>query len=62
MTHFDFADFSGIVLDESSILKSFTGKIRSQLIDLFKNTPYKLACTATPAPNDYMNWGTMRSF
>lgn len=44
--------FSGIVLDESSILKNFQGKTRTQLIDDFKHTPYKLACTATPSPND----------
>jgi len=46
--------FEGIVLDESSILKSFTGKVRTQIIETFRNTPYKLACTATPAPNDIM--------
>lgn len=44
--------FGGIVLDESSILKNFTGKMRTQIIEKFKNTPYKLACTATPSPND----------
>lgn len=44
--------FSGIVLDESSILKNFQGKTRTQLIDDFRHTPYKLACTATPSPND----------
>lgn len=44
--------FSGIVLDESSILKNFTGKTRQQLIDDFYDTPYKLCCTATPSPND----------
>lgn len=44
--------FSGVVLDESSILKNFTGKTRQQLIDDFYETPYKLCCTATPSPND----------
>lgn len=44
--------FGGIVLDESSILKNFAGKTRTELIDAFKNTPYKLCCTATPSPND----------
>lgn len=44
--------FCGIVLDESSILKNFTGKTRTQLIETFQSTPYKLACTATPSPND----------
>lgn len=44
--------FGGVVLDESSILKNFQGKTRTQLIEDFRNTPYKLACTATPSPND----------
>lgn len=46
--------FSGVVLDESSILKNFDGKTKQKIIDEFKNTPYKLACTATPSPNDTM--------
>ena len=50
-------DFAGIVLDESSILKSFAGKMRNQIITMFQKTPFKLACTATPAPNDYMELG-----
>ncbi|PWA08639.1 helicase [Pueribacillus theae] len=54
--------FSGIVLDESSILKSFTGKVRTMIIDSFKNTPFKLACTATPAPNDFMELGNHSEF
>ena len=48
----DISCFSGIVLDESSILKNFQGKTRTFIIDTFRNTPYKLACTATPSPND----------
>ena len=52
MEHIDAYHFSGIVLDESSILKNFQGKTRTALIDEFRNTPYKLACTATPSPND----------
>lgn len=44
--------FGGVVLDESSILKNFLGKTRQKVIDDFRNTPYKLACTATPSPND----------
>ena len=55
-------EFNAIVLDESSILKSFTGKVRTQIIDNFKNTPYRLACTATPAPNDYMELGNHSQF
>lgn len=48
----DVSEFGGIVLDESSILKNFQGKTRTYIIDSFRNTPYKLACTATPSPND----------
>lgn len=55
-------EFIGIVLDESSILKSFTGKIRDSIINAFRKTPYKLACTATPAPNDYMELGNHSEF
>ena len=46
--------FSGVVLDESSILKNFDGKTKQRLVDEFRNTPYKLCCTATPSPNDVM--------
>ena len=52
MEHIDAYHFGGVVLDESSILKNFQGKTRTALIDEFRNTPYKLACTATPSPND----------
>ena len=52
----------GVVLDESSILKSYSGKTRNQIIDMFKDVPYKLACTATPAPNDYMELGNHSEF
>lgn len=51
---FDPAVFSGVVLDESSILKSYMGKIKRQIVYSFSDTPYRLACTATPAPNDLM--------
>ena len=51
---FDLTKFGGVILDESSILKSFTGKIKTALIEGCRNIPYKLACTATPAPNDHM--------
>ena len=46
--------FGGVVLDESSILKNFDGKTKQKIIDSFKDAPYKLACTATPSPNDTM--------
>ena len=55
-------EFSGIVLDESSILKSFSSKTRTELIDMFQQTPYRLCCTATPAPNDYMELGNHSQF
>ncbi len=54
---FNAESFVGVVLDESSILKNFMGKTRIALTKAFENTPYKLACTATPAPNDYMEFG-----
>lgn len=54
--------YSGIVLDESSILKNFEGKMRNHIIDGFFNTPYKLACTATPSPNDPMEMGNHAEF
>jgi len=60
--HFDPSVFTGIVLDESSILKSYTGKIRTQIIESFVDTPYRLACTATPSPNDYMELGNHAEF
>ncbi len=59
---FDASTFDGVVLDESSILKSFTGKVRNQIIESFAATPYKLACTATPAPNDHMELGNHAEF
>lgn len=54
--------FGAIVLDESSILKSFTGSTRNAIIEAFAATPYKLACTATPAPNDFTELGNHAEF
>lgn len=54
LASFDPKTFAGIVLDESSILKSYMGKTKRMICDLFRDTPYRLACTATPAPNDLM--------
>jgi DNA modification methylase len=51
-----------IILDESSILKSISGKTRQKLINQFKNIPFKLCCTATPAPNDYIELGNHAAF
>jgi len=52
VTHFDPASFAGIVLDESSILKSYSGKYRQELTEFASTIPARLCCTATPAPND----------
>jgi len=62
MRHFDASRFGGVVLDESSILKSFNGATRNLLIDRYHDTPMKLACTATPAPNDFMELGNHSEF
>lgn len=51
---FDARSFAGVVLDESSILKSYMGQTKQHIIEAFRDTPFKLACTATPAPNDHM--------
>jgi DNA modification methylase len=52
LDHFSNHDFGAIVLDESSILKGEYGKTKTKIFELFKNTPYRLSCTATPSPND----------
>lgn len=54
--------FGGVILDESSILKSFTGATTRALIGAFAQTPFRLACTATPAPNDHTELGTHAEF
>ena len=59
---FDPSVFSGVVLDESSILKSFDGATRTALIEAFCKTDYRLAATATPAPNDYTELGNHAEF
>jgi len=58
----DPASFGAIILDESSILKSFAGRTRNMLMDAFKDTPYKLAATATPSPNDHTELGNHAEF
>lgn len=60
--HFDGSAFVGVCLDESSILKSFTGKYQQILTEMFCKTPYRLLCTATIAPNDYTEIGTSCEF
>ena len=54
--------FGGVVLDESSILKSFAGRTRNMLLDAFKDIHFKLAATATPSPNDHMELGNHAEF
>jgi superfamily II DNA or RNA helicase len=62
LQHFNPNEFCCIVLDESSILKSFSGKMSAEIIEAFRFTKYKLACTATPSPNDYQELGTHSDF
>jgi superfamily II DNA or RNA helicase len=59
---FNVIKFGGVVLDESSILKAYDGATRELIITSFERTPYKLACTATPAPNDFMELGNHAEF
>lgn len=59
---FDPAVFAGVVLDESSIIKNFTGQTTRKMIAMWKSTPFRLACTATPAPNDHMELGQHSQF
>lgn len=62
LDHYDAEKYSGVVLDESSILKQFTGKTRTYLINKFKDIKYKLCCTATPSPNDIDELGNHAEF
>ena len=62
LRHFDASQFVGVVLDESSILKDHTSKTRQMIIDMFSRTPYRLSCTATPSPNDFMELGNQAEF
>ena len=59
---FDVTTFAGVVLDESSILKSYMGKTKQALIEACDGVPYRLACTATPSPNDYLELGNHAAF
>jgi hypothetical protein len=56
--NFNPEDFTGVICDESSILKSFNGSYKSQITEFMKKIPYRLLCTATAAPNDYIELGT----
>ena len=62
LDNFNPGDFSGIVLDESSILKGQTGAYRKALTEFAETIQYKLSCTATPSPNDFMELGTQAEF
>lgn len=62
LENIDCSLYSGIVLDESSILKNFEGATKELIIERFAQTPYKLACTATPSPNDPMELGNHAEF
>ncbi len=62
LENIDVSVFSGVVLDESSILKNYTGAYKNLIIEKFKSTPYKLACTATPSPNDLNEIGNHSEF
>lgn len=62
LDRFDPGVFGAVVLDESSILKSLDGKTRKKLTEMFSETPYRLCCTATPAPNDIAEIGNHAEF
>jgi superfamily II DNA or RNA helicase len=62
LEHFDPSAFVGVVLDESSILKAFDGRTRTALIESFRDTPFRLCATATPAPNDFTELGNHSEF
>ena len=62
LAHCDPSQFVGVVLDESSILKAVDGRTRTEILTAFATTPYRLACSATPAPNDYMELGNHAEF
>ena len=62
LSHFDLSLFIGVILDESSILKSTTGHYRTALIEACRQIPFRLAATATPAPNDFMELGNHAEF
>lgn len=62
MDAIDFDSLHGLVLDESSILKSHTGKTRTELINRCQSVPYRLSCTATPSPNDFEELGNQCEF
>ena len=62
LENIDCSVFGGVVLDESSILKNYEGKLKNTILDYFSKTQFKLACTATPSPNDPMELGNHAEF
>jgi len=62
LDNIDCSLYGGLCLDESSILKNFEGETKKKILDSFSQTPYKLACTATPSPNDPMELGNHAEF
>lgn len=62
MDKFDLSLFAGVVLDESSIIKNRDGKTRNAMIESCRQVPYRLSCTATPSPNDFMELGNQVEF
>lgn len=62
LKNFDAVNYAGIVLDESSILKGMDGKMRKAITEFAETIPYRLSCTATPSPNDFMELGTQSEF
>lgn len=62
LDNIDVSNYSGVVLDESSILKNYNGSTKQKILDLFKYHKYKLACTATPSPNDHIELGNHAEF
>ena len=62
LDNFVISQFAGVILDESSVIKSFSAQTTRKLIHEFRNTPYRLCCTATPAPNDHTELGNHAEF
>ena len=62
LDNFDLSEFAGVVLDESSIIKNRDGKTRIAIIEACQTVPYRLSCTATPSPNDFMELGNQAEF
>ena len=62
LSRFDPSSFVGVVIDESGILKAYTGKTKRALVRSCASVPFRLACTATPAPNDHLELGNHSEF